>query len=81
MADSALAERFSLAGRAALITGSSRGIGKAIALLFAEAGATVGINARHAEGCEEAVSEINAAGGRAVAVPGHVGSSEGCEAV
>ncbi|MBV9100893.1 MAG: SDR family oxidoreductase [Candidatus Dormibacteraeota bacterium] len=81
MPPSPLAERFSLAGRGALITGSSRGIGRAIADLFADAGAIVGINARHAEACEEAAAEINAAGGKAVAVAGHVGSAEGCEGV
>src|SRR3981081_2554281 len=74
-----LIERFSLADRTALVTGSSRGIGRAIALLFATAGATVAVNARHAEGCEEVVDEITTSGGRAIAVPGHVGSAEGCE--
>jgi len=76
-----LIERFSLQGRAALVTGSSRGIGRAIALMFASAGATVGVNARHEEGCREAVDEIRAAGGTALSIPGHVGNAEGCEAV
>jgi dehydrogenase/reductase SDR family protein 4 len=81
MQTSPLIERFSLTERTALVTGSSRGIGRAIALLFATAGATVAVNARHAEGCEEVVDEITTSGGRAIAVPGHVGSAEGCEAM
>jgi NAD(P)-dependent dehydrogenase (short-subunit alcohol dehydrogenase family) len=78
---SGLVERFSLAGRTALITGSSRGIGRAIALLFASAGATVAVNARHAEGCDEVVREIADADGQAIAAPGHVGNADGCEAL
>lgn len=49
-------ERFSLAGDVALITGASRGIGKAIALAFAEAGANLVLAAR----TEEAVNEVAA---------------------
>jgi NAD(P)-dependent dehydrogenase (short-subunit alcohol dehydrogenase family) len=76
-----VAERFSLGGRVALVTGGSRGIGLAIAGALAEAGATVVINARHAEACEAAAAQIVAAGGRAIAVPGHVGAAATCEAV
>jgi NAD(P)-dependent dehydrogenase (short-subunit alcohol dehydrogenase family) len=76
-----IADRFSLEGRVALVTGSSRGIGLAIATVLAEAGATVAINARHAEACDTAAGGIAAAGGRALAVPGHVGDAAACEAV
>jgi NAD(P)-dependent dehydrogenase (short-subunit alcohol dehydrogenase family) len=76
-----VAERFSLDGRVALVTGGSRGIGLAIAGALAEAGATVAINARHAEACEAAAAQIVAAGGRAIAVPGHVGDAATCEAL
>jgi len=76
-----VAERFSLDGRVALVTGGSRGIGLAIATALAEAGATVALNARHAEACEAGAAAIVAAGGRAIAVPGHVGDAEMCEAV
>jgi len=65
----------------ALVTGSSRGIGLAIATVLAEAGATVAINARHAEACDTAAGGIAAAGGRVLAVPGHVGDTAACEAV
>ena len=57
------------------------GIGLAIATALAEAGATVALNARHGEACEAGAAAIVAAGGRAIAVPGHVGDAEMCEAV
>ena len=76
-----IAERFSLDGRVALVTGGSRGIGLAIATALAEAGATVALNARHADACEAAAAEIVATGGKAIATPGHVGDAATCEAV
>jgi 3-oxoacyl-[acyl-carrier protein] reductase len=58
-----------LAGRTALVTGGSRGLGRAIALRLARAGAAVGVNYRAQAGAAEAVAgEIRAQGGRAVAV-------------
>jgi 3-oxoacyl-[acyl-carrier protein] reductase len=63
-----------LAGRSALVTGSSRGIGRAIALALAAEGARVTVNSRTADGAADAVvSEIAARGGAAQAVPADVG--------
>ena len=59
-----------LAGRVAVVTGASAGIGRATAMALAEAGAAVVINARRAEKLNEAAAEIEKAGGRALAVTG-----------
>jgi NAD(P)-dependent dehydrogenase (short-subunit alcohol dehydrogenase family) len=75
------AKRFSLEGRTALITGASRGIGRAITEAFAEAGAAVAVNARHEEACEEVAAALRDRGGTAFAAAGHVGDPAGCETV
>ncbi|HKU41955.1 MAG TPA: glucose 1-dehydrogenase [Polyangiales bacterium] len=59
---------FDLEGRTALITGSSRGIGRAIAERMAEAGARVVVSSRKLDACEEVVAAIKKAGGEATAV-------------
>ncbi len=69
---------FDLSGQTAVITGSSRGIGKAIAHRMAEHGANVVVSSRKADACDAAVAEINAAVGReaAVAVPANIAVKE-----
>lgn len=63
----------SLAGRVALVTGGSRGVGRAVVLRLAEEGATVAVNYRRdAEAAEEVVRRIRATGGRAEAFPAPV---------
>ncbi|MGE0031745.1 MAG: SDR family oxidoreductase [Steroidobacteraceae bacterium] len=64
---------FDLDGRVALVTGGSRGIGRAIALLLARHGATLVITSRKLEGCEAVAAEIRAAGGNATALACHIG--------
>ncbi len=65
---------FDLTGQTALITGSSKGIGKAIAHRMAEHGANVIVSSRKADVCDAAVAEINAAVGRdaAFAIPANI---------
>jgi len=61
-----------LEGKAALITGGARGIGRAAALAFAREGARVVVSDLLADGAQETVAMINAGGGQAVSVSGDV---------
>jgi NAD(P)-dependent dehydrogenase (short-subunit alcohol dehydrogenase family) len=71
----------SLEGKTAVITGGSRGIGRAIARTFADAGAGVVLAARGAEELEKAAQEIESNGGRALAVRTDVGDNAQVEAL
>lgn len=61
-------ERFSLAGKTALITGASSGLGRHFAKVLADAGATVVITARRLERLQALAAEIESAGGKALAI-------------
>jgi len=64
-----MASPFSLEGRIALVTGGSKGIGRSIALLFAEAGADVAVAARGEDELRAVASEVSDLGRRSLAVP------------
>lgn len=63
---------FDLTGRRALVTGASRGIGRAIAIAYAEAGADVAVLARNGDLLTEVVEQIEGMGRRAIACPADV---------
>lgn len=72
---------FDLTGKVALITGSSRGIGKSIAECMVKQGAKVVISSRKAEACTAVADEIKASGGEAVAIPCNIGRKEDLQAL
>ena len=65
--------RFDLSGRVALVTGGSRGLGRAMVLGFAEAGADVVVSSRKFEACEAVAREVEALGRTALPYACHVG--------
>lgn len=70
---------FDLSGKVAVVTGGSRGIGEAIATVYAEAGAAVVLAGRSREPLDEAAARLRAAGASAVAVPTNCGHPEEVE--
>ncbi|MGE0830952.1 MAG: SDR family NAD(P)-dependent oxidoreductase [Hyphomonadaceae bacterium] len=73
-----MGQLFDLTGKTAIVTGSSKGIGKAIAHRLAEHGANVVISSRKADACEAARDEINKAVGRkaTISIPANIASKE-----
>jgi NAD(P)-dependent dehydrogenase (short-subunit alcohol dehydrogenase family) len=69
---------FDLTGKVAVVTGSSRGIGKAIVEQLAEHGAKVVVSSRKAQACEEVAASINSkhGAGVALAIPANISSKE-----
>ena len=74
---------FDLTGKTAIITGSTKGIGKAIAFRMAQHGANVVVSSRKSDACEAVTAEINAAGypGSAISVPCNIGYKDQLQAL
>ena len=70
---------FDLQGKIALVTGSTKGIGKAIVSRMTEQGAQVVVSSRNQELCDEVAGEINAAGGRAIGIACNINYKEQLE--
>lgn len=75
------ADPFDFTGRTVLVTGGSRGLGRAMVLGFAERGADVVIASRKLEACETVAAEVRALGRRALPVAAHVGRWDDLEAL
>ncbi len=72
---------FDLTGQIAIITGSSRGIGRSIAETLAQLGAKVVVSSRKADACEPVAAGIKAAGGNACVVPANISRKAEVEAL
>jgi NAD(P)-dependent dehydrogenase (short-subunit alcohol dehydrogenase family) len=69
-------DRFSLKGKTAIVTGSSRGIGRAIAIAYARAGARVVITSRKLDACTAVVAQLRGEGLEAMAIACNISSKE-----
>ena len=72
---------FDLSGKVAIVTGASRGIGEAIALALAGAGAKVVVSSRKQEAVDAVAAQICTAGGEATAIAAHTGDAAAVEAL
>ena len=72
---------FDLTGKVAIVTGSSRGIGRSSAELLAKLGAKVVVSSRKADACKEVADGINAAGGDATVIPCNIARKAEVEAL
>ena len=72
---------FDLSGKVVLVTGGSRGLGRAIVLGFAAHGADVIIASRKFDACEAVAAEVRAMGRKALPVAAHVGRWDDCDAL
>jgi NAD(P)-dependent dehydrogenase (short-subunit alcohol dehydrogenase family) len=74
-------ELFDLTGKVAVVTGGSRGIGRAICLRLAQHGARVVVSSRKLDACQQVVDEISSRGGTAVARACHIARKEDLQAL
>lgn len=72
---------FDLTGKTAIVTGSSRGIGRSIAETMAQMGARVVVSSRKADACEPVAAAIREAGGKAVVIPCNISRRNEVEAL
>src|SRR5947207_4354725 len=70
---------FDLSGQVAIITGSSKGIGRAAAEIMASLGAKVVVSSRKADACEAVATGIKQAGGEAIVIPCNISRKEELE--
>jgi NAD(P)-dependent dehydrogenase (short-subunit alcohol dehydrogenase family) len=76
-----MASLFDLTGKVAVVTGSTKGIGLAIATRMAEHGATVVVSSRKPDACEAVAAGIREKGGKAEVIPCHIGRKEELQAL